>query len=93
MLPGSQKHISTRKISHQKCIENNFRSGKSRILKNLACFRTSLRQAIELIFEDRKADILRGLPDDAIQDTVMSMKNKAMRKKNKENFILSTGDG
>jgi predicted RNase H-like HicB family nuclease len=30
----------------------------------------SLRQAIELILEDRKADILRGLPDDAIQDTV-----------------------
>ena len=33
--------------------------------------KTSLRQAIELIFEDRKADILRGLPEDAIQDTVM----------------------
>ena len=31
----------------------------------------NLRQAIELILEDRKADILRGLPDDAIQDTVM----------------------
>ena len=31
----------------------------------------SLRQAIELIFEDRRADILRGLPDDAIQDKVM----------------------
>jgi predicted RNase H-like HicB family nuclease len=31
----------------------------------------SLRQAIELILEDRKADILRGLPDEAIQDTVM----------------------
>lgn len=33
--------------------------------------KTSLRQAIELILEDRKADILRGLPADAIQDTVM----------------------
>jgi len=33
--------------------------------------KTSLRQAIELILEDRKADILRGLPEDAIQDTVM----------------------
>ena len=33
--------------------------------------KTSLRQAIELIFEARKADILRGLPEDAIQDTVM----------------------
>jgi len=31
----------------------------------------NLRQAIELILEDRKADILRGLPDDAIEDTVM----------------------
>ena len=31
----------------------------------------NLRQAIELIFEDRKADILRGIPDDAIQDKVM----------------------
>lgn len=31
----------------------------------------SLRQAIELILEDRKVDILRGLPEDAIQDTVM----------------------
>jgi len=31
----------------------------------------SLRQAIELILEDRKADILRGLPEDAIQDTIM----------------------
>ena len=30
----------------------------------------NLRRAIELILEDRKADILRGLPDDAIQDTV-----------------------
>ena len=34
--------------------------------------KTSLRQAIELIFEDRRADILRGLPDDAIQDKVMT---------------------
>lgn len=31
----------------------------------------SLRQAIALILEDRKTDILRGLPDDVIQDTVM----------------------
>jgi len=33
--------------------------------------KNSLREAIELILEDRKADILRGLPDDAIEDTVM----------------------
>jgi predicted RNase H-like HicB family nuclease len=31
----------------------------------------NLRQAIELIIEDRKGDILRGLPEDAIQDTVL----------------------
>ncbi len=31
----------------------------------------SLRKAIELVLEDRKADILRGLPEDAIQDTVL----------------------
>ena len=31
----------------------------------------SLRQAIELILEDRKADILRGLPNDAIRETVV----------------------
>jgi predicted RNase H-like HicB family nuclease len=33
--------------------------------------KTSLREAIKLILEDRKADILRGLPDDAIQEKVM----------------------
>jgi len=33
--------------------------------------KNSLRQAIELILEDRKADILRGLPEDAIQDKVL----------------------
>ena len=31
----------------------------------------SLHAAIELILEDRRADIMRGLPDDAIQDTVI----------------------
>jgi len=33
--------------------------------------KNNLREAIELILEDRKADILRGLPEDAIQDKVM----------------------
>jgi predicted RNase H-like HicB family nuclease len=33
--------------------------------------KNNLREAIELILYDRKADILRGLPDDAIQDKVM----------------------
>jgi predicted RNase H-like HicB family nuclease len=32
--------------------------------------KNSLRQAIEFILEDRKADILRGLPEDAIQEKV-----------------------
>ncbi|MCZ7554977.1 MAG: type II toxin-antitoxin system HicB family antitoxin [Bacteroidia bacterium] len=32
--------------------------------------KNNLSSAIELIFEDRKADMLRGLPADAIQDTV-----------------------
>jgi predicted RNase H-like HicB family nuclease len=31
----------------------------------------SLRMAIEMILEDRKADYLRGLPDDAICDKVL----------------------
>jgi len=31
----------------------------------------NLRQAIILILEDRREDILRGLPKDAIQDTVV----------------------
>ena len=31
----------------------------------------SLKQAIELILEDRRADILRGLPEDAIQEKVV----------------------
>ncbi len=31
----------------------------------------NLREAIELIFEDRRADILRGLPDDVMQDKVL----------------------
>jgi predicted RNase H-like HicB family nuclease len=30
----------------------------------------NLRQAIEMILDDRTADILRGLPKDAIQDKV-----------------------
>ncbi len=31
----------------------------------------SLRGAIELILEDRREDILRGLPEDVIRDKVM----------------------
>lgn len=31
----------------------------------------SLRQAIELILEDRREDMLRGLPDDAVLEKVL----------------------
>ncbi len=31
----------------------------------------NLVEAIELILEDRRADILRGLPEDAIQEKIM----------------------
>lgn len=30
----------------------------------------SLKQAIELLLDDRRADVFRGLPDDVIRDTV-----------------------
>lgn len=40
-------------------------------IRDLEEAKDSLRQAIELILEDRKADILRGLPEDAIQDKVL----------------------
>ena len=33
--------------------------------------KNSLKEAIELILEDRREDILRGLPEDAIQDKVI----------------------
>jgi predicted RNase H-like HicB family nuclease len=31
----------------------------------------NLVEAIQLIFEDRRADILRGLPEDAIQEKIL----------------------
>jgi predicted RNase H-like HicB family nuclease len=33
--------------------------------------KNSLREAIELILEDRREDILRGLPEDVIRDKVV----------------------
>ncbi|HEC31635.1 MAG TPA: type II toxin-antitoxin system HicB family antitoxin [Deltaproteobacteria bacterium] len=33
--------------------------------------KNNLREAIELILEDRREDILRGLPEDAVQDKVI----------------------
>ena len=31
----------------------------------------NLIEAIELIFEDRRSDIMRGLPEDAIQEKIL----------------------
>jgi predicted RNase H-like HicB family nuclease len=33
--------------------------------------KNSLRDSIELILEDRRQDVLRGLPEDAIQEKVL----------------------
>ncbi len=33
--------------------------------------KNNLREAIELILEDRRRDVLRGLPEDAIRDKVV----------------------
>ncbi|MBI3359322.1 MAG: type II toxin-antitoxin system HicB family antitoxin [Nitrospirae bacterium] len=33
--------------------------------------KNNLREAIELILEDRRADMLRGLPNDAIQEKIL----------------------
>ncbi len=33
--------------------------------------KTNLIQAIELILDDRRSDILRGLPEDAIQEKIL----------------------
>ncbi len=33
--------------------------------------RESLAEAIALVLEDRRADALRGLPDDAVRETVL----------------------
>lgn len=33
--------------------------------------KNNLKEAVELILEDRRQDFLRGLPDDAIRETVV----------------------
>ena len=38
--------------------------------QTLAECRESIVQAVELILEDRRADALRGVPDDAIQELI-----------------------
>jgi len=50
------------------CPEASVANGQDKTIEET---KANLRQAIELISEDRKADILIGLPDDTIQDTVM----------------------
>lgn len=50
------------------CPEVPGANGQGETIENA---KKSLREAIELIFEDRKADVLRGLPADAIQEKVM----------------------
>jgi predicted RNase H-like HicB family nuclease len=39
--------------------------------ETIAEAKNNLREAIELILEDRRADILQGLPDDAIREKVI----------------------
>jgi len=39
--------------------------------ETIAEAKDNLREAIELILDDRRKDVLRGLPEDAIQDTVL----------------------
>jgi predicted RNase H-like HicB family nuclease len=39
--------------------------------ETIAEAKNSLREAIELILDDRREDILRGLPADAIRDMVL----------------------
>jgi len=38
--------------------------------RTIAECRESIVQAVELILEDRRADALRGVPDDAIQELI-----------------------
>jgi len=49
------------------CLEISGANGQGETIDEA---KLSLQQAIELIIEDRKADILRGLPSEAIQDKV-----------------------
>jgi len=50
------------------CLEVPGANGQGETIEDA---KNNLREAIELLLEDRKTDILRGLPDDAIQDKVM----------------------
>ena len=50
------------------CIEIPGANGQGETVEEA---KESLREAINLILEDRREDILRGLPEDAIQDKVL----------------------
>jgi predicted RNase H-like HicB family nuclease len=50
------------------CIEVPGANGQGETVEEA---KESLREAINLILEDRREDILRGLPEDAIQDKVL----------------------
>ena len=49
------------------CLEVPGANGQGKTLEEC---RESLREAITLILEDRKADGLRGIPSDAVQETI-----------------------
>jgi predicted RNase H-like HicB family nuclease len=49
------------------CLEIPDENGQGRTLEEC---RESLREAIKLILEDRKQDALRGVPDEAIRETL-----------------------
>lgn len=49
------------------CLEVTGANGQGRTLEEC---RDSLREAIKLILQDRRDDALRGLPQDAIQETL-----------------------
>ena len=49
------------------CLEAPGANGQGDTIEEV---KESLRQAIEIILQDRREDILRGLPADAIQDKV-----------------------
>ena len=50
------------------CPEVSGANGQGKTLEEC---RESLKEAIKLILEDRLEDALRGIPDDAIQETVI----------------------
>jgi len=50
------------------CVEVPGANGQGETIEEA---KNSLREAIELILDDRKADIIRGLPEGAIQEKVL----------------------